>query len=142
MNDFEFGDASENQLRSCEDDLQRVCRMALSYGVVDFSAIEGHRPTERQQMLFRQGKSEIDGVTEKGNHQYQPSRAVDLLPYPKMINGIDVWDDRHRFIFLAGLMFAAAAELGIKIRWGGDWDGDGNNKDSKFDDLGHYELVE
>jgi peptidoglycan L-alanyl-D-glutamate endopeptidase CwlK len=37
-------------------------------------------------------------------------------------------------------MFAAAAELGVSLRWGGDWDGDGSRRDHSFIDLPHFEL--
>lgn len=141
MKKLAFGTRSEANLQSCDDRLQRVLRRALSYGV-DFSVIEGHRPLERQLSLYHQGKSQIDGVNRKGQHNYWPSRAVDVLPYPAEINGVNVWSDKQRFCVLAGLIMAAAKEEGVAIRWGGDWDGDGNNADSKFNDLPHFELAE
>lgn len=141
MKKLAFGTRSEANLHSCDDRLQRVLRRALSYGV-DFSVIEGHRTLERQLSLYNQGKSQIDGVNRKGQHNYWPSRAVDVLPYPGEINGVSVWKDKQRFCVLAGLIMAAAAEEGVAIRWGGDWDGDGNNADSDFNDLPHFELAE
>jgi len=30
--------------------------------------------------------------------------------------------------------------MGIRLRWGGDWDGDTELDDNKFDDLPHFEL--
>lgn len=139
---FSFGRTSEKNLETCNEKLQRICRRVLDYGVLDFSVIEGHRTTERQQMLFHSGKSQIDGINQLSNHQYQPSRAVDLLPYPGWLNGVNVWEDRQRFSVLAGLVLAASREEEVSIRWGGDWDGDGNNADSSFDDLPHFELLE
>ena len=141
MTKLAFGTRSEANLHSCDDRLQRVLRRALSYGV-DFSVIEGHRTLERQLSLYHQGKSQIDGVNRKGEHNYWPSRAVDVLPYPGEINGVNVWNDKQRFSVLAGLIMAAAKEEGVAIRWGGDWDGDGNNADSNFNDLPHFELAE
>jgi hypothetical protein len=35
-----------------------------------------------------------------------------------------------------------AHEMGVKIRWGGDWDSDGEIKDNSFDDLVHVELID
>jgi peptidoglycan LD-endopeptidase CwlK len=32
--------------------------------------------------------------------------------------------------------------MGIEIRWGGDWDGDGDLSDHKFNDLPHFELID
>ena len=31
--------------------------------------------------------------------------------------------------------------MGIKIRWGGDWDSDTQVNDNKFDDLVHFEEI-
>ena len=138
---YSFGKRSAKNLETCSPELQRVCERALSYGVMDFSVIEGKRSLERQLRLYQQGKSHIDGIERLGKHNHDPSQAVDLLPYPKTINDVDVWKDKRRFSVLAGLMLAAAHEEGVELRWGGDWDGDGNNKDSKLDDLPHFETV-
>lgn len=141
MNEFEFGARSTRNLETCDERLERIARRALAYGILDFSCIEGHRSTKRQQRLFHSGKTTLDGIDDKSKHQTDPALAMDLLPYPGKLNGVDVWEDYPRFCRLAGLIQAAAAEEGIKIRWGGDWDGDGNNADSKFDDFPHFELV-
>jgi peptidoglycan L-alanyl-D-glutamate endopeptidase CwlK len=43
--------------------------------------------------------------------------------------------------YLAGVIQCAAAELGYDLRWGGNWDGDGEIiKDQKFNDLPHFEI--
>lgn len=34
----------------------------------------------------------------------------------------------------------AAHKLGVRITWGGDWDGDKSFKDNKFNDLPHFEY--
>ena len=78
-----------------------------------------------------------------------PSIPVKLIIYTFLIglllaavvNGINVWNDNHRWCVLAGLFMAAANLEGVDIRWGGDWDGDGNNADSRFNDYPHYELA-
>lgn len=139
-----FGSRSTTELETCHKDLQRVAHRALGYGVMDFSVTDGRRTTEEQIKLHRQGRSTLDGVTRKSKHQADPpelSRAMDLIPYPGTVNGVNVWNDKQRFSVLAGLIMAAAAEEGVKIRWGGDWDGDGNNADSSFHDMPHFELV-
>ncbi len=143
MSNYSFGRQSRKNLNTADRRLQEIAETVLSYGVMDFSVIEGHRTVERQQELYNADppKTHIDGVTRKGKHNYSPSLAIDVLPYPAEINGVSVWKDRTRFCVLAGLFYAAAAELGIKIRWGGDWDGDGNNADSKLDDLPHFEVL-
>ncbi len=37
-------------------------------------------------------------------------------------------------------MQQAAKDLKIEIRWGGDWDRDGDTTDQTFNDLVHWEL--
>ena len=142
MKKFIFGKRSKSNLESADDRLQRVVHRALSFGVLDFSVIEGHRSVERQLELYRAGKTQIDGITKKGMHNEYPSKAIDLLPSPTVVNGVDVWQDKQRFCVLAGLILAAASIEGVSIRWGGDWDSDGNNADSNFLDYPHFELAE
>ena len=138
---YSFGNSSARNLVSTHFKLNQLARKVLNYGVMDFSVIEGHRSIERQNLLYRTGDSQIDGITRKGKHNYLPSLAIDILPFPAQVNGVDSWEDKQRFHVLAGLFYAAAKELGIGIRWGGDWDGDGNNADSNFNDLAHFELA-
>lgn len=139
---YKFGPRSQKNLDTCHPLLRKVLTRTLNFGVMDFSVIEGHRTIERQQELYAEGKSQIDGVTKRGKHNALPSRAVDILPYPPAVNGVNVWADRQRFSVLAGLVYAAAALEGVKIIWGGDWDSDGNNADSIFHDLPHFELAD
>ena len=61
--------------------------------------------------------------------------AVDVSPFP-----ID-WNDANRFHHFAGYVLAVAQSLDIKIRWGGDWNGDLQFKTEKFRDLPHFELI-
>lgn len=135
---YKFGAKSQEKLNGVNPDLVRVCQRALDFGVMDFSVIEGMRTAERQKELYREGKSQLDGITKLSKHQ--GGNAVDLLPYPSVVNGVNVWNDKQRFCVLAGLMYAAASIEGVSIRWGGDWDGDGNNADSSFWDAPHFEL--
>lgn len=137
---YSFGPRSRRNLDTCDPRLVKICELALSWGVMDFAVIEGHRGIERQQELYHDGKSQIDGINLKGKHNHSPSLAVDILPYPASVNGVNVWKDSQRFNVLAGVMYSAAAALGHTIRWGGDWDGDGNNADSNFHDLPHFEI--
>lgn len=46
-----------------------------------------------------------------------------------------------KFYYMAGLAQKQADILGIKIRWGGDWDSDKDFFDQTFYDLVHIELV-
>jgi peptidoglycan L-alanyl-D-glutamate endopeptidase CwlK len=61
---------------------------------------------------------------------------VDITPYP--VN----WDDRERQTLFAGFVMGIARGMGIKLRWGGDWDMDFDVQDNKFDDFPHFEIRE
>jgi peptidoglycan L-alanyl-D-glutamate endopeptidase CwlK len=63
-------------------------------------------------------------------------RAVDLVPYP-----LD-WQTPAKFDAIAKAMFAAAEQLGIGLRWGADWDGDGIEREDGENDSPHFELVQ
>jgi len=132
---FQWSDTSKARLETCHSMLQTVANQALSLGVIDLIVLEGHRSVERQKQLFREGYSKIDGVSKKGKHNYEPSLAIDISPYP-----VD-WNDRDRWVWFGGFFISVGAALGIRLRWGGDWDGDLNLKEHKFWDAPHFELV-
>ena len=127
-----FGKRSIGRLQTCDQKLQE-----LFYEVVkhfDCSIIEGHRGEERQNKAFADGKSKVKYPN--GKHNQIPSIAVDVAPYP-----ID-WSDRDRFHYFGGFVLGVAKEMGMNIRWGGDWNQDTETKDNKFDDLVHFEIKE
>jgi len=126
-----FGTASRKKLETCNDSLVTICELAIE--VYDFSVLEGHRSDKRQEELFRQGKSKLRAGQSK--HNQNPSLAVDIAPWP-----ID-WNDINRFFFLSGLMFQAAHDLNVKIRWGMDWNQNFDFTDQSFFDAPHFELL-
>lgn len=128
---YAFGSRSMEKLSSCHDDLIRVAKKAIL--VVDFSIISGHRGQEEQDRYVRQGVSKTPYP--KSKHNSTPSRAFDFVPYP-----ID-WNDHKQFIFVAGIILGIGKEMGIDLRWGGDWDRDGSLRNNGFNDYGHIELL-
>lgn len=137
---FKWSKRSNAIIQSCDERLQRVVNRALSFQHLDITCIEGYRTIERQQELYRLGKSKLDGIENKSKHNFSPSYAIDIAPITPG-KGID-WDNKFAFHILAGLMFAAAGDEGVRIRWGGDWDGDFSNTDQTFNDLPHFELMD
>ena len=125
-----FGKRSKERLATCEKDLQMLFNEVIRY--VDCSILEGHRKKDRQNSLYEEGKTKVKYP--RGRHNASPSRAVDVVPYP-----ID-WEDRERMTLFAGFVLGIASQMGINIRWGGDWDKDFEVKDNKFDDFPHFEL--
>ncbi len=129
-----FSKHSLARLETCDDRLIAICNRVIK--CMDFTVVEGHRPNESQEIMFNTGRSKLRAGMSR--HNREPSMAVDVAPYRN--GGID-WDSREHFILLAGHMFQAASELGVQLRWGGDWDGDLDFKDQSFNDLPHFEIV-
>ena len=127
-----FGKKSKEQLATCNEKLERVFNEVIK--TVDCSVLEGHRGKVRQDAFYEEGKTKVKYP--KGRHNADPSLAVDVVPYP-----ID-WDDRERFHLFAGFVLGTAKQMGIKLRWGGDWNINWFVDDNKFDDFPHFELID
>lgn len=135
-----FSKSSLDQLATCDKRLQDVMNKVII--AFDFTVLEGFRGEEAQNRAYARGLSKVRWPN--GKHNSSPSKAVDIAPYP-----ID-WGDgetpekadaaRQRFCYLAGWVMATAAQMGISLRWGGDWDGDRDTRDERFRDLGHFEI--
>ena len=129
-----FGKRSRDRLKGVDSKLVNVLNEVVKN--FDITVIEGLRSQERQNELVEQGKSK----TKFGKHVQ--GRAVDIAPYP-----ID-WNARDDFHYLGGWVLAVAAKMGVKVRWGGDWNasslfkGQRTTKDNSFDDLVHFELLD
>jgi peptidoglycan L-alanyl-D-glutamate endopeptidase CwlK len=137
---FTFGKTSIGRLRGVHPAMVAVVLLALRKSPQDFSVLEGVRTEQRQRLLYAQGRTTPgDVVTWTLNSPHIPKddgygHAVDLTPYP-----LD-WKDTAAFDRVAQAMFAAAEELGVKIRWGADWDSDGNPRERGESDSPHFEL--
>ena len=134
-----LGPTSQAKLNSCHPDLIRLFNEVVKS--IDCTILFGHRTLEEQQAAFRAGKSHCDGITKKSNHQSVPSQAVDVSPWPLVMHGVSIWEDPIRFAYFAGQVKAKADALGIKVRWGGDWNGDGSTRDSQLVDMPHFEVI-
>jgi hypothetical protein len=134
-----FKDVYAQRLATCHPELQR-----LFYAVnqlVECHPIVGHRNEADQNAAFRKKLSKLQWP--HSLHNTTPSLAVDVCPDAVPDDGkVDIdWNHIPHFYYLAGVVKATAVQLGIKIRWGGDWDSDGNLKENRFQDLVHYELA-
>lgn len=125
-----FSQTSKEKLSQCDSRLQAIFNEVIKHW--DCTILEGHRDEETQNRYFSEGKSKLQYP--EGKHNQLPSEAVDAIPYPIR------WDDILRIYAFAGFVLGVAAANDIKIRWGGDWDGDKDFKDQNFNDLVHFEL--
>jgi hypothetical protein len=117
-------------LNEAHPKLQRVFNEVIKH--FDCSVIEGYRLKEEQDAAYHNGRTKVQWPDSK--HNTYPTQAVDVIPWP--VN----WKDTERFYYFAGFVKGIARSMGIKLRWGGDWDSDTEVKDQDFNDLPHFEL--
>lgn len=121
---FRFSKKSLDKLKGVNPKLIKLMKVAIKESPYDFMITEGLRSMERQQELFKQGKSK----TLKSYHL--TGNAVDIaLIVNKEVN----WDFAL-YREVAKHIKKIAKEQGIKITWGGDW--------KTFKDGPHFQIEE
>jgi peptidoglycan L-alanyl-D-glutamate endopeptidase CwlK len=160
---FVFGEASEARLKKLDPRLLKVVRRALQLSEIDFTIMEGLRSAEQCFINFGQGRTanqcvaggcpsryarpkahKVTWLTHalSSNHYSKDGlgKAVDIYPYPVslVLGHKSGWEPL--FDKIAKAMFAASKELGIKIRWGADWDMDNMPRERGETDNPHFEL--
>ena len=164
-----YSEKSNQKLATCHPDIRKIFNKAIK--IVDITVFYGIRTLQEQQQFYKDGKSKLDGVINKSKHQgkevspeiYQDDKdtgdysynnygepiisfAIDAGPHPLDFGNAS--KKKARFYYLNGVLQAVTYELlqkgeiTHKLRWGGDWDGDGDYEDQSFDDLNHWELIE
>lgn len=131
-----FGRASKKRYATVHWKLQKILDEAIQ--VIDFTIVCGYRTEKAQEKAFRMGRSQVRWPDSK--HNQNPSIAVDIAPWDPSIGNID-WNNRDRFILLAGIIMGIAQKFGIAIRWGGDFNCDTFMRDQRFVDMPHIELM-
>lgn len=132
---FKLSKTSLSRLSGVDETLVNIVKRAIEISEIDFSVLEGKRTLERQSQLYAQGRTapgKIVTWTMKSKHI--DGKAVDLVPYP-----LD-WNDLSKFDKIKNAMFAAAKEQDVNLRWGADWDGDGNYREKGETDSPHFEI--
>lgn len=125
---------SEERLSTCHESIQEFVRhVSKKYPLM---VVCGHRGEKEQNEAYEKGQSKLKFPSSK--HNVFPSLAVDLAP---LKDGKIDWNDGSQWYHFAGYVQGVAETLGIKVRWGGDWNMNFNLKDQTFFDLPHFELV-
>lgn len=125
---YKLSNSSLMKLSTCDTRLQELFQEAIKYSPIDFGITEGHRGIEDQKKYYKEGKSKIDGVNQKGKHNSFPSLAVDIACY---IDGKITWDKEYYYA-VYGVVETIARQMSIPIRWGGNF--------KSFFDGCHFEL--
>lgn len=105
--------------------------------VADISLTAGYRGKRQQNNLYDLKLTKVKWPNSK--HNRFPSVAVDIRPYPYPSRTERVWSALG---YIAGAASRIALEEGFEVRWGGDWNGNGDVTDQAFDDLFHLEIKE
>ena len=127
--------------------------------IFDHGVIEAHRDADLQNKYYREGVSKVQYPNSK--HNKYPSHAIDVWVYspihkmyftgsPENIKELSgrtglSYDRcnnyiRTQYAILASLYIGIAHANGFKFTWGGDWDGDFDLLDQKFNDLYHIQY--
>ena len=119
---FTFSPRSYRNLLGVRPELIAVATLALAKTDLDFVVTEGLRSLQRQRELVKEGASRTL------HSRHLTGHAIDVAA---LSGGKIIWD-WPAFERLAVAFKAAAADLGIALVWGGDWQG--------FRDGPHFEL--
>lgn len=122
MAKFSFSQRSWNNLKGVHPDLVKVATLALRKTEIDFVVTEGLRSRARQVQLVDAGASTTM------NSRHITGHAIDVAA---LVAGKVRWD-WPLYSKIAVAFKEAAKELGIAIKWGGDW--------KTFKDGPHFEL--
>lgn len=140
-----FGTRSLNSLKGQHPNLILVMTEAIKDTPIDFTITDGGRTVDMQQNLWFKGrdkngkiidKSKVvtmaDGIKSKSNHQAKEDGlfyAVDLYPN---IDGSIRFNDTKSLDTIAAHILNKAKELGIEMKWGGNF--------KSIVDKPHFEL--
>lgn len=138
MSNFRFSNRSLERLKGVKAPLVKVTHRALELSPLDFTIIEGLRSLEQSRQNVANG---VSFLKDPSKSKHITGDAIDFAP---LKGGKIDWNDLEAFKTVADAFFQAAKELNVKIRWGGDWNGNGSYKDEiqrgTFDGA-HIELV-
>ena len=151
---YKLSERSLNNLKGVDERLVKIVKRAIEITEQDFVVIEGLRT--REQMMINYGKgrtaselavhgipasyakpkeAKVTWLSDPFSSKHGKGLAVDIVPAP-----VD-WSDVSKFDKIAKAMFKAASELGYNtLRWGADWDNDGNFREKGETDSPHFEL--
>ncbi len=134
MSEFKLSKASLKRLEGVDERLVRIVKRAIKETKVDFAVAEGFRTAERQNELYRQGFSELDGYERKSAHQL--GLGADIVPYVKKKGGA-LWElkgNEKEWLEVGRAMLRAARLEGVCLEWGLTY-----NIGSGYD-LPHFEI--
>ncbi len=131
---FRLGTRSLKRLQGVHPDILAVTHYAIRVSTIDFGIPRtgGVRSSETQDRLTAAGKSRAKYPRHVTGH------AVDIAALDPQ-TGKSTWEPGIVLQVHEAFRKAAAA-LDVPLRWGGDWNGNGNIREKGENDLVHHEL--
>lgn len=120
---FRFSKRSLDNLVGVHPDLVKITHRALELSPYDFIVTEGLRSVEQSAQNIKNGKSFLK---DPKSSKHVQGRAVDFAP---LKDGKIDWNDLAVFEAVAKAFQKAADELGVPVKWGGDWNQNGDYRD-------------
>ncbi len=125
---FKLSERSKKHREGIDQKLIEISNLAITLSVVDFGipSTGGLRTAEMQNDLYRDCKSNCDGIVKLSRHQL--GDALDFYAY---VDGKASWEGEH-LAMVATAFLQAASILGHALEWGGLW--------KSFKDMPHVQL--
>ncbi|MDM7980178.1 MAG: M15 family metallopeptidase [Rhizobium sp.] len=110
---------------------RKVVKRFKKLGIPMFSVYVMRSRAEQAELFARKKTKAKPG---ESPHQY--GLAFDII---HGVKGYELTD--RQWLLVKHIVFETAQSLGVKLRWGGDWDGDGNIYDNQLFDPAHFEIA-
>lgn len=158
---YVWGKSSKDKIALLDNRLQAVLNHYITIARHDSTIVEGRRSDEQCYINFGKGRTagqclaggcpakyaqpglaKVTWLSKALSSNHRGGKAVDLYPYPVSLvlgNKESVW--MPLFKDIAEDMKKAADAVGVKIRWGADWDSDGIAHERGETDNPHFEVV-
>ncbi len=111
----------------------RAFLKALHKRGLPFYVVWAFRKQKDQQAAFKAGASRAQWGESPHNFGY----AIDVIHFRKLYDLTNA-----EWVLIAAIGYEVARKLNIKVRWGGDWDGDGDIYDNRLYDPAHWEIAD
>jgi len=156
-----WGETSKSRIATVHFDLQLLCQHIEDHSL-SATVLCGRRGRLNQHKAFQDGTSKVDWPFSKHNcvDPNDPkcedlnglSEAIDIAPWWLGGRGGIPWPENARslkaelrrwkewYMFM-GIIKGISLEMGLRLRFGFDWDGDLSIKDQNFHDLPHIERL-
>ena len=140
-----FDKFSLDRLSGCHVALGLLAKRAVQFK--NHRILCGIRTESEQRKAYQEGKTQRQFPNSA--HNIYPgkeySEAFDFIPtpfkgYPDKSKS-DYGKRLAEWYMIGAVYKVLSDEMGIPIRWGGDWNNNWDIYDNNFDDLGHIEII-